>query len=182
MKAVKDILVETFQDNKSVQDVVKQDSKKSERLELLIDYAIFKGENYGRIYLNKDKTACAIIIDSEKERRSIKSIRWDIKIAFKVVGIYNVLRVLKRENQLKKYYTDDEYLYLWFIGVKTSESGRGSGSKLLKEIIDNSGTKPICLMTSTKRNFSFYERSGFKKVIDLKDIVGYQLNMYRYKK
>jgi ribosomal protein S18 acetylase RimI-like enzyme len=180
MSSVKEILVESFQENKSVQDVVKQDSRKEERLKVLIDYSIFMGENFGKIYLNKEKTASAIIINSKKKKSTFSSLFWNIKLAFSVIGFSNAIRVLKRANLISNFYPDTEYIYLWFIGVKTSDQGKGAGTELLAEIIKDSGSRPIYLETSTVRNFPFYEKYGFKRVINFKRLVGYDLHMYRY--
>jgi len=83
MEIVKEILVASFQENKSVIDIVKQDAKKKERLKLLIDYSIFMGENFGKIYLNSTKTACAIIINSEKKKTTLASILWKLNSSHK---------------------------------------------------------------------------------------------------
>ena len=181
MEIVKEILIETFGNDKSVQDVVKQGSKKTERLKKLLDYAIFKGKNEGEIYLNKSKTACAIVIDSEKNISLFQTIFWNFKLAYSVIGFGNIYRILKRESLLQKFYPGTPYLYLWFIGVKGSEKGKGVGSKLLKEIKEKRNGKPIYLVTSAERNFPFYERNGFKSVANLSKEMGYSLHIYRYR-
>ncbi len=181
MSTVKEILVESFQDNKSIQDLVKQDSKKEERLKLLIDYTIFLGENFGKVYLNKNKTACAVVVNSEKKNTTIKFILWNIKLVFSVIGLKDAISVLKRASLISKFYPDSPYIYLWFIGVKPAEQGKGLGANLLKQIIEDSEGKPIYLETSTMRSFPFYEKYGFKKVTNFKKLVGYDLHMYRYR-
>ncbi len=181
MSIVREILVESFQNNKSIKDVVKQDTKRDKRLKLLIDYSSFMGENFGKVYLNENKTACAIIINSERRRNTLKSMFWNVKLAFSVIGLNNAIRVLKRASIISKFYPSTPYVYLWFIGVKTTEQNKGYGSELLKEIIKDSGSKPIYLETSTERNFSFYVKFGFKKITNFERLVGYKLNMYRYR-
>tara|TARA_B100000809_G_scaffold242472_1_gene266582 strand:+ start:957 stop:1502 length:546 start_codon:yes stop_codon:yes gene_type:complete len=181
MDIVKEILIETFGNDKSVQDVVKQDSKKEERLKNLLDYALFKGESQGEIYLNRAKTACAIVIDSEKRISLLQTVFLNFKLAYSVVGFINFFRVLKRETIIQRFYPSSPYLYLWFIGVKGSEKGNGEGTKLIKEIIDKRNGKSICLVSSNERNFSFYERNGFKSVANLTKEMGYSLRIYRYR-
>ncbi len=180
MSSVKEILVESFLDNKSIQDIVKQDAKREERLELLIEYSIFMGEAFGKIYLNKEMSASAIVIDSERKKTTLTSIIWNVKLAFSVIGLKNALSVLKRLSLISKFYPDSPYVYLWFIGVKSEEQGKGLGSELLKEIIKDSGDKAIYLETSTERNFPFYEKYGFKKVTNFKQLVGYNLHLYKH--
>lgn len=182
MELIKEILVDSFQENKSVLDLVKQDAKKKERLALLIDYSIFMGENFGKIYLNNSKNACAIIINSEKKKITLTSIWWNIKLIFSVIGLSNVIGVLKRTSLIAKFYPSHPYVYLWYIGVKTNQQGKGFGSELLKEIIAENKNKSIYLESSSLRNFPFYEKYGFKKITNFRRLVGYDLHLYRYQK
>jgi len=175
---ISSILVASFYDNKSVNAVVKQDAKKEQRLKLLIEYSIFMGENFGRLYLTDDNKACAILLDPLKKKITLKAILWDIKLAFKVVGIFNVLSVLRREQVLKSHYPKHNYIHLWFIGVDVKHQGQGLGSKMLKQIIADYADKDIFLETSTERNFSFYEKYGFTMEKNLINEVGYNLKMY----
>lgn len=134
---VNEILLESFYDNKSVNFVVKQDGKKDERLKILMDYSIFMGENFGKIYLTVDNKACAIVLDPVKKKTTLKGIIWDIKLAFSVIGLGNVSKVMSRESILKKYHPKTPFMHLWYIGVKNKEQSKGLGSKLLQEIIND---------------------------------------------
>jgi ribosomal protein S18 acetylase RimI-like enzyme len=178
---VSEILFESFFDNKSVNFVVKQDHKKDKRLKTLIEYSIFMGENFGKIYLSDDKKACAIVLDPAKKKTTLKGILWDIKLAFGVIGISNVGKVMARESVLKKYHPKTPFMHLWYIGVKNEEHSKGLGSKLLQQIINDNPDKDIYLETSTERNFPFYKKHGFELVDDLVNELGYHLHMYIHK-
>jgi len=178
---VSEILLESFYDNKSVNFVAKQDEKKNERLKILMDYSIFMGENFGKIYLTKDKKACAIVLDPEKKKTTLKGILWDIKLAFGVIGVKNIGKVMGRESILKKYHPKTPFMHLWYIGVKNDEQSKGLGSKLLQQIIKDNPDKDIYLETSTERNFPFYKNHGFELVDDLVKDLGYHLHMYIHK-
>lgn len=82
-------------------------------------------------------------------------------MAFSVIGLRNVIGVLKRASLISNFYPNKPYVYLWFIGVKTDQQGKGAGSELLKQIIAENESKPIYLEKSTLRNFPFYEQYGF---------------------
>lgn len=174
-----DILCESFYDNKSVNFVVKQDHKKDKRLRVLMEYSYFIGENFGKIYLNDDKSACAILIDPSKKKTTFKSIVWDIKLLISCIGIANVSNVMKREKEIKKNHPTIDFIHLWYIGVSTNNQGKGIGTSLMNEIIQDYKKKnqPIYLETSTTKNFPFYERLGFEKVAEI-DTLGYPLMMY----
>ncbi len=179
---VSKILVESFYNNKSVNAVVQQDAKKEQRLKLLMEYSIFMGEKFGKIYLTEDNKSCAILLDPLKKKTTLRALFWDIKLAFKVIGIFNVLGVLRREQVLKSYYPKHNYMHLWFIGVDVKYQGQRLGSKILKQIISDYSGKDIFLETSTERNFLFYEKHGFKMEKNLKKEIGYNLQMYLHSK
>jgi len=180
MKIVNDILFEAFYENKSVNFILKQDAKKDQQLTILLDYAIYMGEIFGKVYLNKSNNACAIIVDPKKKKITPKAILWNIKLIFKVIGVRGVLKALQREKVLKKYQPKRPFVYLWFIGVKSKEQGKGLGSLMLEEIINDYQGKAIHLETSTAANIPFYERHGFKKMAELNEVTGYPLFVYTY--
>ena len=67
-KQVLDILYDSFYNNGSVNFVVKQDSKKDQRIKTLLEYSYYKGERFGEIFLSEDETTAAIIIDPKKDK------------------------------------------------------------------------------------------------------------------
>lgn len=171
-----DILCNSFDQNQSVNYVVKQDEKRNDRLRILMDYSLYKGLISGEVYLNEAKTACAILIDPAKKKTTLKSVLWDLKLMFKCIGIRHISKVLKREKVIKAAQPDVDFMHLWYIGVASDNQGQGRGSELLHEIIKDT-KKPLFLETSTPRNFPFYEKQGFKTV-EILDDLGYELRMY----
>lgn len=156
-----EILTESFKENKSVNYVLKNKISLSK----LFYYSIEKGFLYGDIWMNEDKTACAILINPKKKKIKIKSIWLDLKLIFQVVGLSNVKKVLHKENITEETLPKNkDYIHLWFLGVSPKEQGKGKGNKLLKEMIDyyKSFKEAMYLETSTLKNLPFYEKVGFK--------------------
>lgn len=178
-QTILDILHRSFIDNKSVNYTVKQDAKRSSRIYKLLEYSLFQGENYGKIYLSKDQTACAIVLFPSKKKTTIKGIAWDLNLVLKCIGIRNVFKVLKREAQLKKQHPSFPFLHLWYVGVSPENQGKGLGTKLVQEIIEDAQNLnlPIFLETSTERNFPFYEKLGFQQFAEI-DQMNSKLRMY----
>ncbi len=174
-----DILHKSFMDNKSVNFVVKQDNKREARIRKLMEYSYFKGKHFGQIYISKDQKTCAIILDPSKQKTTLKSILWDLKLVFGCMGISNVKKVLKRESEIKKHHPDFPFLHLWYIGVEPAEQGKAKGTEMMARIIHDAREKrlPIYLETSTERNFPFYEKLGFKVISEI-NTLGYPLKMY----
>ncbi len=153
-----DILHESFLDNGSVNFVVKQDHKKEQRIRTLLEYSYYKGEKFGKIYLSENENAAGIVINPEKEKFTF----WDIKLILKVIGMRSLLKVLKREKNLKKFKPAGKIIYLWYVGVYNEQQGNGFGTKLIKQIIDEHKGYQIHLQTSNHRNFPLYEKLGFR--------------------
>lgn len=174
-----DILSEAFDDNKSVNYLVIQDRKRKHRIRRLIEYSFDVCHAFGKVFLSDENNACALILLPDKKKTTLRSIWWDIKLILTSTGIGNVRKAIHRETKIKAVQPKQPLYYLWFIGVKNIEQGRGIGSKLLKELIYDNGfeKRVICLETSTTKNIPWYEKFGFI-VYDKLDL-GYELFFMR---
>src|SRR6185295_13278719 len=101
---VVDILTESFDDNKSVNYVVKQDEKRKQRIRGLMDYSFDLCNAFGDTWLSDDANACALVLHPDKKRSTLNSILWDAKLAFSVIGLTRVGQVLGREAKIKAYH------------------------------------------------------------------------------
>jgi ribosomal protein S18 acetylase RimI-like enzyme len=158
-----DILTKAFDSNKSVNYVVKQDSKREKRIRTLMDYSFEASWAAGEIYLTQDKKAVVLLLLPHTKKTSIKSIFQDLNLALTAIGITRVPKVLKLESSIKKHYPKC-LMYISFIGVIPELQRTGIGSSLLKDIIQLSIKRkiPIYLETSRIENISFYEKHNFE--------------------
>lgn len=159
-----DILADSFDSNKSVNYIVKQDQKRASRLRALMDYSFEVCFHFGEVYLSDDKNACALILYPDKKRTTLKSILLDVKLIFFCVGIENIKKALDRESKIKKLQPDEAMYYIWFIGVDPKFQNTGIGSRLLSEVIEDGRNKKraLYLETSTMKNLPWYKKFGFK--------------------
>ena len=159
-----DILTNSFDDNKSVNYIIKQDRKRVERIRNLMDYSFEVCYMFGDVLLSDDKAGCALIVLPDKKKTSLKSILLDIKLNFTCTGLSNVKKAMDRESKIKKFHPKDPMYYLWFIGVHPNEQNKGRGSSLLKDVIKQAQLKnrSVYLETSTLKNIPWYEKFGFK--------------------
>lgn len=158
------ILTESFEDNKSVNYVIKQDRFRLKRIRMLMEYSFDVCHRFGDIYISDDRHACALILYPDKKQPNLKALLLDIRFIINCVGISRIFKILKREHAIKKKYSTKAILYLWFIGVRPAKSNQGIGSQLLSDIIDVGKAKrrPIYLETSMTGNLSFYKKHGFE--------------------
>jgi ribosomal protein S18 acetylase RimI-like enzyme len=159
-----DILSKSFDDNLSVNYIIKQDGKRAKRIRALMDYSFEICTAFGDVFISDDNKACALIVYPDKKKATLKSTLLDIKLILQAVGLRKVSKTLKREKLISSIQPKIPMSYLWFIGVDPIAQGRGIGSTLLREIIDysNNNNRPIYLETSTVKNLPWYEKSGFE--------------------
>ena len=159
-----DILTRSFDDNKSVNYVVKQDQKRVDRIKKLMDYSFDVCKEFGEVWISEDQQACALILFPDKKRSSFRTLLWDLKLALSVIGIDRVSAVLKREAMIKSNHPKVPIAYLWFIGVNPQLHGKGIGSAFIQEVIRECDRKkrPIYLETSMEKNLPFYKKFGFE--------------------
>jgi hypothetical protein len=68
------ILVKSFDDNKSVNYIVKQDNKRKQRLRKLMEYSFDVCCLFGDVFLSGDKKACALIVKSDLNKTSLNQL------------------------------------------------------------------------------------------------------------
>ena len=159
-----DLLTKSFDKNKSVNYLIRQNHKKLRRIYELMDYSFEVCYLFGEIYLSEDRKACALILYPHKKVTTLKSLRLDMKLVFQTISLKNLSKTLKREKQIKRIQPKINMLYLWFIGVDPKYQHAGLGSKLLKEVIFGAQQQnlPVYLETSTIQNLPWYKKYGFE--------------------
>lgn len=160
---VVEILTQSFDDNKSVNYVIKQDNQRKKRLARLMAYSFDYCRLFGEVYLSDDKSACALAILPDKKRTSLKSVILDAKLAISSIGVANLKKAMDREAKIRATHPSSPIYYLWFIGVQPSAQHKGIGSHLLQEVIARSESmhRPVFLETSTLQNLPWYKKFGF---------------------
>lgn len=168
------LLSEAFENNKSVNYVVKHPKARS----VLMNYAFKICLRWGKVYISEDKKAVALLLFPHLKKFSLHAIYLDLILAIKGIGLSKVFQVLKRESEIKKHHPQQPFVYFWFLGVDKNMQGQGLGSAMLNKIIAAHNDLPILLETSTVRNIPLYERFGFRtyKILN----IGSPLHMMRY--
>lgn len=163
-QTVMDILTDSFRDNRSVNYVIPQNSRKMERIQKLMAYSFDVCFTSGDVYLSDCRKACALVSYPDRRKTSLQSIWRDLKLGAAVFGISRTLKVLNREKLIKKHHPSSNMFYLWFIGVQSGFQKTGIGKGLLQELILKSKEmqRPMYLETSTPENVPWYQRFGFE--------------------
>lgn len=86
-KTIIDILSRSFDDNASINSIVRQDFKREKRIGQLMDYCFEMSMMKGEAFLNDEDNGCALILDSERKAGWWNTIVLDTKLALKSIGI-----------------------------------------------------------------------------------------------
>jgi ribosomal protein S18 acetylase RimI-like enzyme len=158
------ILTESFNENKSVNYVVRPGKGRKERIKKLMEYSFNVCNAFGEVWISDDKQACALILLPDRKTTSIRTIIWDAKLAISVIGLSRINAVLKRESEIKSFHPQEPICYLWFIGVNPHQQHKGIGSIFIREVIEECERKKrsIYLETSVVQNLSWYQKFGFE--------------------
>jgi hypothetical protein len=97
-----EILTNSFQDNKSVNYILKQDQKRVQRIRNLMAYSFDFCYMFGDVFLSEDKSGCALLVFPEKKKMTVKSIFLNVKLMFTCSGLSNVKKTLHSEWKIRK--------------------------------------------------------------------------------
>lgn len=159
-----EILLASFADNPSANDAIKQDDKKAERLRELIVYAVDTGYRRGGIYLSDDGNAAAICYAPTDRGAPLRDTISLLRLIRRAIGFGRVSYMLKKENEMKKRRSKVPMLYLFFLGTAPAKQGQGSGSALLRDLMELAARRelPLYLETSLDSNVQFYKKRGME--------------------
>ena len=158
--------------------IVKQDERRTDRLQYLFNTALRANLQSGSVYTS-DNCAAAAVWQMPKKKQSKKpSIfqTWDrivkagptiwqaLNVLIKSSGIGRIGGITKGLLLLDSKQPKKPYYYLFILGVDPSMQNKGVGSKLLQPVLqtcDETGI-PAYLETTSEKNVQFYDRFGFK--------------------
>jgi len=164
-KLVVDIISNSFEDNLSVNWVIKNDRKRMKRISVLAEYAFNTVLRKDGIYVSSDEEGVIMFYKQNAYKETFADYIDQAKLALQAVTLPRVLEVLKRESYKDNIRpSDGEFIYCWFYGVRNSARGKGAAIELKNFIFDEADKMnlPIFLETSMTKNLIAYERYGFE--------------------
>ena len=158
-KRIIEILTKSFNDNKNVNYVIKQDKNRVARIKALMDYTFDYYLRTGEIYLSDDLNGSMVLSFPWKNPSIFISIYLTMRLILKSIGISRVFKVLNWKSEINKYLPKTPFIYLEFIGVIPEKQRNGQGGQLLKKAIERSKelSLPLYLVTSMPENIPFYK-------------------------
>lgn len=149
----------------SINFVVKQDAKRSERLTVLFEYLFYSALYYGDIYLSDNKKACLLIDYPHLKTYRFKLLKHQFNLVFKGIGLANLPKVLRRERLLKKHHYNIPHIHPLILATYRKDRGKAYAYTLIKEVLNTTENHlPIIIETTTLENIKLYEHFGFKTI------------------
>ena len=174
-KQVIDILSKAFDQNSSVNYIIRQDPKRTARVRALMAYSFDVCSRYGAVYLSPERKGCLLLLYPEKKKSTLLL---DMKLILQAIGIKGISKAMRREAVIKKAQVSERNCcYLWYIAVDPEVAGKGIGTAMMKDLIELAADKPILLETSVVRNLSCYKQFGF--IVYNTIYLGYKLHFMR---
>lgn len=172
---------EPIKEANSINFIVKQDHKRSQRIRVLMEYLFQNCMRFGEVHISDNKEACILFKYPHTEKLTWNEVFWQIKLAFKCIGLRNVFKVLKRQSILRKHHIKTPYIHPVIMGAKNEVNGLGIGVRLIKQLINeySQNELPVIIETTTDQNLRIYKRFGFNvfKKIQTEDFPLYFLRM-----
>jgi len=176
---VVEILVSAFAPitvKNSINFVVKQDEKRQERMQILMEYLFERSMRYGDVYLSDNHKACLLVKTQHRESISLKSIREDLRLVFKCIGISRVANVLRRQRIVQHYYPKRPHIKPVILGAKNAAICTGTAARLLLKlkVAYQDNTLPIIVDAADEDNVKLYQKFGFR-VIGKEENLGFPI-------
>lgn len=182
-KLVSEILVSAFsplKDSNSINLVVKQDKRRIERMQILMEYLFERAIYFGEVFISENNKACILLKFSHKEKTTFKTILLDIELAYKCIGVERILGVLKRQRVANQNYPKEKHIRPMIMGVKQESKGNGTAARLLIEVINKfkNNQLPVIIDAASEKNARLYQKFGFK-IIKKEESLGFPIFFLR---
>ncbi|MBT8236835.1 MAG: GNAT family N-acetyltransferase [Bacteroidia bacterium] len=176
-----DILLSAFTDiplDNSINFVVKQDARKASRLRFLMHYLVNTTFMKGEVIVNDNNTACLLVLFPTllTTKQRLRQFWWDLKLVNTTIGWDRVLKILSRQNALRKYHPKEPHIHPLILGVVKARQGKGIGIRLIREVLQaySDNKLPVVIETTTNENIRLYQKFGFR-ILKQTEELGYPL-------
>jgi len=166
-KLVVDILISAFEpntDGSSINLIVGYGQKREKRMRILMGYLFERAILFGEIFISDNEKGCLLIKYPHNEKTTLKTIKLDIQLAVKCIGITNVYKVLKRQQITAQNYPKEKHIRPMIFGVKKEHKGGVTAARLMLSVKNHykNNTLPVIIDAAAEYNVRLYQKFGFK--------------------
>lgn len=181
--AVVNILVEAFEpltEDNSINFVVKQDDKRTERMRVLMEYLFDKAMRTGAVFLSDNRASCLLISYADKDKFGISKLMSNLRLAFNCIGIERVSEVLKRQKIVERNYPKENHIKPMIFAVKNEFKGTVTAAKLILQVFNDfkDNQLPIIVDTASEDHVKLYQKFGLK-IYNTEEELGFPIYLLR---
>ncbi|WP_456376174.1 GNAT family N-acetyltransferase [Lutibacter sp.] len=182
-KLVVAILTSAFASNtdgSTVNLIVGYGENRSKRMHILMAYLFERAMLFGEIFIADNKKGCLLIKYPHQEKITLKTIKLDMQLAFKSIGITNVYKVLKRQRIAAQNYPKENHIRPMIFGVKEDVKGGVTAARLMLHVKNHfkGNTLPVIIDAAAEYNVNLYQKFGFR-IIKIEESLGFPMYFLR---
>ena len=176
---IEDILIYAFEpsmDDSSINLIVGNGDKRVKKMRILMGYLFERAMLFGEVFIADNKKGCLLIKYSHKEKVTLKTIKLDLNLAFKCIGITNVYKILKRQQIAKQNYPKEKHIRPVIFGVDKEFKGGVTAARLMLSVKNHykNNTLPVIIDAAAEYNVNLYQKFGFK-ITKKEDSLGFPI-------
>jgi len=180
---VVDILTSAFEPDKNKSTInllVGYGENRIKHMRVLMGYLFERSMLFGEIFISGNKKGCLLINYSHKEKITLKTIRLDIHLVTKCVGITNIYKVLKRQKLTASNYPKEKHIRPVIFGVENEFKGGVTAARLMLNVKKyfNKNTLPVLIDAAAMYNVQLYQKFGFR-IVKKENVLGFPIYFLR---
>lgn len=163
--AVIDLLVRAFDDDPVMNWLIRQDERRAAAFHRFFEISVRDlTMPHGYVFTTDDHAGAAAWAPPEGWQIGLWQQLRLMPDYVRVVGARRFLSAMASVSRLEARHPTTPHYYLFEIGVEAAFQGRGVGSALLREVLEECDRErmPAYLENSKERNLPLYERHGFR--------------------
>ncbi len=166
-KEVVAILVEAFEpltEDNSINLVVKQDERRTQRMHILMEYLFDKAMRTGEVFLSDNRASCLLISYAHKDKFSFAKLLSTLRLAVGCIGIERLGKVLRRQKIVQRNYPNGKYIRPMIFAVKNEYKGTVTAAKLIMQVFKDfkNNELPVIVDTASENHVKLYQKFGLK--------------------
>jgi len=163
------ILVSAFKNIKegnSINLMLKQDSKRIQRMKVLMEFLFDNAIENGKVFLADSKNSCLLITYKYNNRDKLSSLINHVKLVYKCMGYTNLIMAIRRQLIMRKYAPKKDYIKPLIFAAKDGSKGKKSSGRLIIEVLKyyDENRLPVIVDAVTTYNVKLYRKVGFKLI------------------
>lgn len=133
-------------------------------MRLLMEYLFEKSLRFGEVYISDNDQSCILLKFPHREKTTFKTIYWDMKLALNCIGIWCVLKVLKRQKITERNYPSKPHIRPMIMGTIDENKGNGTAARMMLKLINTHKDNhlPVVVDAAAEPNVRLYQKCGFK--------------------